>query len=87
MYLKSLQGRDQLTSWYHTTRPGVLGVEVVDVVGQLCAELSVIDGEASKMVMRVMILMMKTIYLGSVQLTIGPTVFWSLHSPSCTVLS
>ena len=39
----------------------------------------------------VMILMrmnkMKMICLGSVQLTIGPTVFWSLHSPSCTVLS
>ena len=27
------------------------------------------------------------INLGSVQLTIGPTVFWSLYSPSCTVLS
>ena len=27
------------------------------------------------------------INLGSVQLTIGPTVFWSLHSPSWTVLS
>ena len=35
----------------------------------------------------VVVLLMKKICLGSVQFTIGPTVFWSLHSPSCTVLS
>ena len=97
--MKILHFQVKLTSRYHTSRPGVLGVKVVDVVGQLCTELSVKDGEVSKVVVMVMILMkmnkmtmkmvlmmmmllMKTICLGSVQLTIGPTVFWSLHSPS-----
>ena len=53
--MKILHFQVKLTSRYHTSRPGVLGVKVVDVVGQLCTELSVIDGEVSKVMLMVMI--------------------------------
>ena len=37
----------KLTSWYHTSRSGVLSVVVADVVGQLRTELPVIYGDGS----------------------------------------
>ena len=56
--MKILYFQVKLTSWYHTSRPGVLGVKVVDVVGQLCTELSVKDGEVSKVVVMVMVMIL-----------------------------
>ena len=46
-----------LTLGYHTSRPGVLTVVVADVVGQLCTELSDIDGDVNKVVLMMMAMM------------------------------
>ena len=57
--MKILYFQVKLTSRYHTSRPGVLGVKVVNVVGQLCTELSVIDGEVSKVMVMILMRMNK----------------------------